>query len=295
VNGFGQVSSRVETVNHLDCGKHPMPFSTSTTFIAFDLETTGLSPAFHRIVEIGAIRFTPDGTVLSVLNQLVNPLCRIPPQATQVHGITDEMVRGMPTVEEVLPQFLNFITGSSTILLAHNASFDVGFISAALGRCGLNAPDVPVVDTVSLARWKWPRLRNHKLETVARHLRIADRTEHRALGDVDVLKAVFENLISRPPTIETLDHLFGISSPYSFESIENKPLVVPDRYQFWVEVIKVRRSVSIVYNGGTKGRNIRQITPRNLMQNRGSLFLVAYCHIDRIEKSFRLDRIVDAG
>ncbi len=272
-----------------------MPFSPATTFIVFDLETTGLSPAFHRIVEIGAIRFRADGTELAQLNQLVNPLCRIPAEVTQIHGITDEMVRGMPSIDAVLPQFLDFITGPDTILLAHNASFDVGFISAALGRCGLDAPNVPTIDTVELARWKWPRLRNHKLETIARHLRIADRTEHRALGDVEVLKSVFENLISRPRPIETLDHLIGISPPYSFESIHDEPSVVPDRHQFWVEVIKVRRSVSIVYDGGTKGRTSRQITPRNLTQNRGSLYLVAYCHIDGIEKSFRLDRIVEVG
>ncbi len=272
-----------------------MPFAPSTTFIVFDLETTGLSSSFHRIVEIGAIRFTQDGTVLAVLNQMVNPLCRIPAEATQVHGITNEMVRGMLTIDAALPEFVNFISGPDTILLAHNASFDVGFISAALGQSGLDAPDVPVIDTVELARWKWPRLRNHKLETLARHLKIAESTEHRALGDVEVLKSVFERLILPPQPIQTLDHLFGISSPYSFERIEDEPPVVPDRYQFWTEVIKIRRSVSIVYDGGTKGRSSRQITPRSLTQNRGSLYLVAYCHIDGIEKSFRLDRIVDVG
>ena len=96
-------------------------------FIAFDLETIGLSPDFNRIVEVGAVRFRADGTELNRMEQLVDPRCAMPTDVTKIHGITDDMVHGQPPIEDVLPEFVRFLGHSETILLAHNASFDVGF------------------------------------------------------------------------------------------------------------------------------------------------------------------------
>ena len=170
-------------------------------FITFDLETTGLSPDFNRIVEVGAVRFRADGTELDRMEQLVDPRCAIPTDVTKIHGITDEMVRGQPPIEDVLPEFLEFLGHSETILLAYNAPFDVGFLSAAFSRCKAILPEHPVIDTLSLSRRMLPRLRNHRLETIARHLRIAESTDHRALGDALVVQSVFLKLLAQAPTI----------------------------------------------------------------------------------------------
>ena len=264
-----------------------------TEFTAFDLETTGLSPDFNRIVEVGAVRFRADGTEIDRMEQLVDPRCAIPADVTEIHGITDEMVRGQPSIEDVLPGFAQFLCCPETILLAHNASFDVRFLSAAFSRCKAILPKHPVIDTLALSRQMLPRLRNHRLETVARHLRIADSTEHRALGDALVVQSVFLKLLSQAPIITTTADLFGLVAPIYFEPMISGPVTVPSRYKPLVQAIEIGRSISIVYAGGTKSKRRRSITPSSLIEVRGSVYLIAHCHIDDMEKHFRLDRIVE--
>ena len=185
-------------------------------FIAFDLETTGFSSTSCQIVEFGAVRFRADGTELDRLEQLIDPGCRIPASVSRIHGITDAMVQGKPPIEDVLSEFVQFLGESDTILMAHNASFDIGFLSVAIGRCGMPLPSNPVVDTLGLSRRRLPRLRNHRLETIARHLGISDSTEHRALGDALVVQSAFLGLLSQPPVITSLDDLLNSVPPKFF-------------------------------------------------------------------------------
>jgi len=125
----------------------PLP---DAEFVALDLETTGLYPVSCRLVEFGAVRFKLAKGELLRFEQLVDPECPIPSEATRIHGITDAMVRDMPTVAETLPIFLGFLGGPETVLLAHNASFDLGFLSFALAKLGMPFPPNPVVDTLDL-------------------------------------------------------------------------------------------------------------------------------------------------
>ena len=262
-------------------------------FVAFDLETTGLSPDFHRIIEFGAVRFRTDGTELDRLEQFVNPGCPVPRDATAVHGITNDMLRGQPTINQALPNFVQFLGDSSTILLAHNASFDLGFLAVALHRIGANIPEHPVVDTLNLSRWRLRQLPNHRLETVSKHLQITDFTEHRALGDALVVKAVYLRLLEQHPVIKRIDDLFSFIPPLYFEEFMPVSIVFPAGYEPLAEAMEIGQSISIVYDGGTKGRRKRQITPTSLIETRGSLYLIAHCHIDDTEKHFRLDRILE--
>jgi DNA polymerase III epsilon subunit family exonuclease len=268
-------------------------FMDDVEFIAFDLETTGLHSTFCQIVEIGAVRFRVDGTEVGRMEQLVDPGCPVPERAVAVHGITDDMLLGQPRIEDVLPEFLQFLGSSNTILMAHNASFDIGFLSIAMSRCETALPASPVLDTLKLSRWRLARLRNHRLETVARHLRISDSTVHRALGDALVVQSAFLKLLSQPPAITRIDDLFSFAPPLFFEPMTANNPVVPARYKPLIKAIEISRSISIVYDGGTKGRRRRQITPASLIESRGSLYLIAHCHIDDMEKHFRLDRILE--
>jgi DNA polymerase-3 subunit epsilon len=101
--------------------RHAQPRLTDVTFLAFDTETTGLQPIVHRLVDVGAIRFRLDGLQLATFQQVINPHIPIPPDVQQVHGITDAMVRGKPTVEQIMPHFIEFLSEPDTLLLAHNA------------------------------------------------------------------------------------------------------------------------------------------------------------------------------
>ena len=167
------------------------------TFVVVDLETTGGSPATCGITEIGAVKVR-GGEVLGELHTLVNPCEPIPPFIAVLTGITDAMVATAPRIESVLPAFLEFARGS--VLVAHNAPFDVGFLRAATASLGLVWPGFDSVDTARLARRVLTRdeAPNCKLATLARVLHATVQPSHRALDDaratVDVLHVLFERL-----------------------------------------------------------------------------------------------------
>src|SRR5437763_7020213 len=120
-----------------------------TTFVVFDLETTGGSAEADAITEIGAVKVR-GGEVLGEFATLVDPGRGIPPPVVALTGITEAMVRTAPLLSAVLPAFLEFASGA--VLVAHNAGFDVGFLRAAAQRLGYAWPRPPVVCTVRLAR-----------------------------------------------------------------------------------------------------------------------------------------------
>jgi hypothetical protein len=128
--------------------------------------------------------------VLESFSQLVDPECPIPPDVIRIHGITNAMTTDMPTVSQTLPRFVEFLGGPETILLAHNAPFDLGFLAMALTKSAIPFPSHRVIDTLDLARTCLQDLPNYRLETVAFHLRIADREDHRALSDAGLAIAV---------------------------------------------------------------------------------------------------------
>ncbi len=261
-----------------------------TEFIAFDLETTGLDPTQARIVEIGAVRFRGDGTVLGKFQQLVNPACQIPTCVIWIHGITNQMVAGAPDISGVLPRFLEFLGDRPVVMMAHNARFDLGFLSAALGRLGLAGPRHPVIDTCTLARCRLS-LPDYKLETIGRHLRLIETEEHRALADAILLKNVFAHLIGKRPAITGTDELYALTVPLGFTKTGGAPDAPPAGYEGLWEAMEAGQPVEIKYLGGSTPGAIRLITPLEIKHARGQMYVSAYCHESRCDKTFRLDRI----
>ena len=167
------------------------------TFVVVDLETTGGSANTRDITEVGAVKVR-GGEVLGEFQTLVNPGAAIPPFIAVLTGITDAMVAGAPPVDAVLPAFLEFARGS--VLVAHNAPFDVGFLRSACATTARAWPGFQSLDTARLARRVLTRdeAPDCRLATLARILRSPTLPEHRALADaratVDVLHALFERL-----------------------------------------------------------------------------------------------------
>jgi DNA polymerase-3 subunit epsilon len=186
------------------------------TFVVVDLETTGGSAATESITEFGAVKVR-GGEVLGEFATLVDPGRSIPPQIVMLTGITDAMVFDAPTIGAVLPAFLEFIRGS--VLVAHNAGFDIGFLKAACARLGLPWPGNPVVDTVRLARRVLTREEapSVRLGLLAPLLGSPVAPDHRALTDaratVDVLHALFERL--GPLGVQSLTELQQLSRDVS--------------------------------------------------------------------------------
>jgi len=194
-------------------------------FIAFDLETTGTVPGADQIVEIGAVRFV-DGQVEAVFSTLVDPLRPIPPGASAVNGITDDMVKGKPTIDTLLEALTEFCGDDH--LVAHNAPFDSQFLTADYKKVELPTPRGIILDTLPIARKVFPGLPNYKLGTLVQHLKIPTTDFHRAEEDATYCGKLFLELVKRisingqPPAVENLVALTG--KPTSkFPVIEKKP------------------------------------------------------------------------
>ena len=191
---------------------------SEVVFVVVDLETTGGPPGADAITEIGAVRVR-GGAVESEMSTLVNPGRAIPAQITVLTGITNAMVAGAPPVGEALSAFLAWarLDGESTVLVAHNARFDVGHLRGAARALGLGWSEPTVLDTLGLARRAWSRAEvpDHKLGTLAALVGSPIRPAHRALGDaratVDVLHAALEVLA--PLGVTHLEDLATAADP----------------------------------------------------------------------------------
>lgn len=194
-------------------------------FIAFDLETTGTVPGVDQIVEIGAVRFN-NGVVESVFSTLVDPLRSIPPGASAVNGITDEMVKGKPTIDTLLHSFAEFC--EDLIMVAHNAPFDAQFLIADIKKHESTSPRGIILDTLPISRKVFPGIPNYKLGTLVQHLKIPSTGFHRAEEDATYCGHVFVELVKRisiggkPPQIENLIALTG-KPEFKFPQIERQP------------------------------------------------------------------------
>ncbi len=173
-------------------GETDMPLDGE--FVAFDLETTGLSPQKDRITEIGAVRIR-GGKIAESFDLLVDPERPIPEKIVKLTGITDEMVAGQPKEEEAVSRFLTFC-GGDAVLLAHNASFDTSFLRAAAQRHGLSFENA-YIDTVPMCRAMLAGIKNCKLDTVAKYLKLDPFQHHRASDDATVLAKIFLALAAR--------------------------------------------------------------------------------------------------
>ncbi|MGP1440796.1 MAG: 3'-5' exonuclease [Treponema sp.] len=163
------------------------------TFVAFDTETTGLRPDENKVVEIGAVKFNKEG-IISRFSVLINPEMHMPEEASAVNHITDDMLKGQPIFKDVARDFLRFIQNS--ILVAHNASFDINFINTELKNCKIGHLTNKVVDTLIFAREVFPRLDSYKLQDLAKKFEIVAFEAHRAEDDSRVCMEFFNKAVS---------------------------------------------------------------------------------------------------
>ncbi len=200
--------------------ERPKGQSFSGDYVVFDIETTGFSPSKDRIIEIGAVKVT-DGKIADKFSAFVNPRIPIPFEIEKLTGISDAMVLDAPDITVVLPKFLEFC--QDAVLVAHNASFDVNFITQNAERMGISICPT-VLDTVTLARQLMPNLGRYKLDTVAKALGISLANHHRAVDDAGATAEIFAAFVGmlRKMGIENLDQL-NDSSQVTAEGIRKLP------------------------------------------------------------------------
>ncbi len=200
--------------------QNPKGQSFADSFVVFDIETTGFSPEKNQIIEIGAVKVV-NGAITDRFSSFVNPDVPIPFEIEQLTGISDDMVLTADPIDVVLPEFLRFC--GESVLVAHNASFDVSFIACKAGELGI--PFEPtVLDTVAMARQLLPNLNRFKLDTVAKALGVSLANHHRAVDDAGATAEIFEKFVKmlRERDVENLDQLNAMSA-MSPEAIKKMP------------------------------------------------------------------------
>ncbi len=193
-----------------------------TTYCVLDLETTGFSAVTEKITEVGIMKIK-QGEVIDKFSCFVNPEKHIPQRVTEVTNITDDMVKDAETIEKVFPKILEFIEGS--VLVAHNAPFDMGFLKQNAKRLG-HEFDYTYLDTLSLAKDLFPNYKKYQLGKIAENLGIKVEVAHRALDDVDTTVKVFNVMIDmlKKRGAKTVDDIHEVSCSEEAKKEEYKKL-----------------------------------------------------------------------
>ena len=170
-------------------------YDSEKTFCAIDTETTGLNCSKERVIEIGAVKFNNKG-IIDTFSTLLNPQIDIPLYCTELTGITNELLKDAPYANEIIPKFRQFCNDS--ILIAHNAQFDLRFINAESERLKLTPLTNQAVDTLRLSRILLPLNQSWKQTNLANQFSIEVKSAHRAFDDARVCMELFKILISLP-------------------------------------------------------------------------------------------------
>jgi DNA polymerase III epsilon subunit family exonuclease len=267
------------------------------TFVAFDVETTGLSPIACRLVELSGIKFNLASGQIGTFSELINPCQPIPPEVSALHGITDEMVAAAPVAGVVLDSFLQWLGGEAVVLMAHNANFDVEFVKVEATRSGLEHPRNFVIDTLSLAQCLVNDCANYKLKTLAEHFGFGGSLYHRALDDSAYVEKLFRKLheISGHATLDEMMSTGAISPFGVCPQVNGRDRLSPAglvRLAVLEEAVAGGIHVRITYQSEFK--STRVVLPKSVIESRGSVYLHAFCMKTQSERTFRVDRIVEA-
>lgn len=172
-------------------------------FIVFDVETTGLSAVYDKIIELAAVK-VKNGEIIDTFESFSDPGHPLSATTIELTGITDDMVRGTPPIEDVAERFRAF--AGDGILVAHNASFDMGFLYEAYKKAGIDEKSHPVIDTLELARLLHPELKNHRLNTLCKKFGIDLTQHHRAIYDCEATGHLLIYLLKEAEALEIRRH-----------------------------------------------------------------------------------------
>ncbi|MBN6185791.1 PolC-type DNA polymerase III [Aneurinibacillus sp. BA2021] len=158
------------------------------TYVIFDVETTGLSVVNNTIIELAGVKMR-NGEIIGRYESFVNPHTPIPLNIQQLTSITDDMVKDAPELDQVIGEFIDFV--GDAVLVAHNAKFDMGFLHASCKQTGREPLANPFLDTLELARFLYPGMRNHRLNTLAGKFNVSLENHHRAVDDSEATGYIF--------------------------------------------------------------------------------------------------------
>jgi DNA polymerase-3 subunit epsilon len=258
-------------------------------FALFDVETTGLSPAYgHRVCEIACLRLLA-GFENGCMESLIDPGRPISPGAYGVNRIEPEMLADAPTFEMIASSLLDLM--KDAVLVAHNAPFDLGFLAKELEIARLPPPEGPVVDTLVLSRRTF-NFASYSLSAVASALELPVEPAHRAMIDVETMRHVFEEIL------RVLDQRWGVTTLGRLLEFQGGPIAYPLPLALplppaLAEALESRGRVLMRYVDAKGRETERMVRPIHVSERHGMLYLTAHCHQRGELRTFRLDRVLE--
>lgn len=267
---------------------HPL---TDYHFVALDFETTGLSAARDRVIEIGAFRFQLNASPSSELSQLINPQIPIPALVSGIHGIQDHDVKDQVSFKLFAPELMAFL--DQTVLLAHHAAFDMAFLTCELRRAGIEPPPLTVLDSYHFARRVLPEAPSYKLSALLDYLEIQMPGQaHRALPDAIACARLFQACLGKLPDASNLT-LAQLVEQYpqirvGVQDLNPKEFPAQSSLQ---AAIQSQQDVLIAYRNARNELLERRISPILLGGYGRYSYVEAFCHLREANRQFRIDRI----
>ncbi len=263
----------------------------SETYFAFlDVETTGLDPnSGDKICEIAVIK-TVNGQIADEFVTLLNPGRNIPERAVSIHGITQTMVNRAPFFRDIANDLLDFL--NDTVIVAHNARFDLEFLRSELRNLNLYLPENNIIDTLAIAR-RYYTFPSNSLGDIARYIGLPIDKQHRALADVtttkDILEYFIKDLERRGIRLKSLKDILKLQGK-SVELKTSNELVLPTEIE---QALREKSKLEIKYLSAYKEEtSTRVIEPFDISVSKANTYIHAYCHLRKERCTFRLDRIL---
>lgn len=257
--------------------------------VAFDTETSGAYPLESEIIELGAVKWF-QGKIVGKFQTLLKPSKTLVPENIRIHGITNEMVAEAPLMKDQILKFCEFIDGS--ILLAHHAPFDLGFLTIDIENAKLRFPENILMCTSLLSRALLTTT-NHKLQTLVKELKLTGGDAHRAYDDAYACLQVFFKSVEKLDAPVTVERLLEIQKK-PIEWVNYKISESEDRKILQLaEAIKKNKQIQMIYEGGQTKSAPRPITPHGIVRNPDGDYIHAECGLDMQRKRFYIGKILE--
>ena len=254
--------------------------------VAFDTETSGAYPIENEIIELGAVKWQ-NGQVVGKFQVLLKPSKQLTPDNIRIHGITNEMVNESPLMSSQIAEFCTFIDNS--VLLAHHAPFDLGFLTIEIEKSGLQFPNTFNFCSSLLSR-ALLQTTNHKLQTLIKELELVGGEAHRAYDDAYACLQVFHKCVEKLDE-KNLQRIFDVQKKdlhwknYQVLGTGNQKI------NSLIKAMQEQRSISIIYEGGQSKNKTRPVRPLGIVRNPDGDYISAECGLDFQRKRFYLEKI----